>query len=284
MRKRVFFLTCVIFSFAAVAAKAAGIPEPPADSKFVQDYAGVIPSAVRDSIGAIQARAFNDHDTPIIVVTIRQMADYGYAGSSIEAFATDWFNKWQIGKRGSSGLINRGILLIVSLGDRKARIELGADWGRGWDDHCAGIMIEKIVPQFKNGKFADGILSGVTALGEMVSQGPAATPTASAAPGPLQRLDGPHPVTTSPLPGRLILAITAVGAGLILLSFFVPNARRPLLIAGISIIAMAWLFWIALFAVALFTKSRGRSSGGGFSGGGFSTGGFSGGGGASGSW
>jgi uncharacterized membrane protein len=81
----------------------------------------------------------------------------------------------------------------------------------------------------------------------------------------------------------MIVVATVIGLALIGLSFFLPEARKPLLIAGIVIIAAAWFFWIILFVFAMFSKRRGRA-GGGFSGGGFRSGGFSGGGGASGSW
>ena len=68
-----------------------------------------------------------DKAIPIIIVTIESMAKHGGAGMRIETFATLLFNQWQIGhaKLGDQDW-NTGILLLVSKGDRKARIELGA--------------------------------------------------------------------------------------------------------------------------------------------------------------
>jgi uncharacterized protein len=271
----------------------AAIPPVPSDHFFIQDYAGILPTETRDRIGHIQDRAFTSNDTPIVVVTVRTMADYGFAGSTIEQFATQWFNTWQIGKRAPDGtLINRGMLLIVSVGDRKARIELGADWAHDADAHAKGIMDNAIIPSFKQGNFPEGIHNGVAALAELAGVGPANVPKPSPTETVTQWVDqaaGSAQVTTSPLPKHIILIASALGALLIGLSFVFPNQRKFLLGAGIVLILGAWLFWAMLFVFALLTKggkgSRGGSSGGGFSSsGGFSSGGFSGGGGASGSW
>jgi uncharacterized protein len=67
-----------------------------------------------------------DKATPIIVVTIESMANHGGADMRIETFATLLFNQWQIGHESiGEEYWNTGILLLVSKGDRKARIELG---------------------------------------------------------------------------------------------------------------------------------------------------------------
>ena len=283
--RHLLFSVLVVLQCSAVS-HAAGLPDIPADKKFIQDYAGVLPEPVRQQIGAIQKAAFESNDTPIIVVTIRSMADYGYAGSTIEDFARDLFNKWQIGKRRpDKTLINRGILLLVSMGDRKARIELGADWGHAWDGQSTHIMDSEIIPEFKQGRFSSGILNGVVALGAMAVAGPDAPPPSQVvnqAKAFVEQVAGPGEVSTSPLPKYIIFGASAVGIFLLILAILLPGQRRALLIAGITIIAIVWFFWIAVVVAAMFLKSK---SGGGYSsGGGFSTGGFSGGGGASGSW
>ena len=78
------------------------------------------------------------------------------------------FDQWGIGheKLGDTTW-NTGILLLVSKGDRKARIELGAGWGREQDQLCRQIMDEYIVPKFKEGNFSGGIVLGVESLAKM---------------------------------------------------------------------------------------------------------------------
>jgi uncharacterized protein len=161
----------------ALPAVAGEIPPPPKDGAFVSDYAALITPEVHDRIINAQREAFEKYNTPIIVVTIPRMADYGGQGVQIEDFARGWFNKWRIGTldAGKQGA-NKGILLLISSGDRKARIELGADWGRDWDGHCESIMNEEIVPQFKQGNFSEGITRGVEKLAELAARGPESSP------------------------------------------------------------------------------------------------------------
>jgi uncharacterized protein len=262
------------------------LPPIPADQHFVQDYAGLLPSADERRIGDLQEVAFKEHETPIIVVTVESMADYGGRGYSIERFASEWFNHWQIGTRGDSGeLVNQGILLLVSRDDRKARIELGADWGRRWDAYAARVMDQRIIPWFKEGDFASGITEGVGSLAEMARLGPDAKPPGSLGASIRERLER-KPVSTSPLPAWGIGAMVLGGVAMIVASFFYPRHRKWLLIGGIGLIVAAVVFWIVVAVLAIVARSKSGASGdgGGFSGGGFGSGGFSGGGGASGSW
>ena len=79
--------------------------------EFLHDYAGVIDPQDEEAIGKLQKAAFEQYDTPIVVVTISNMKRYGGlpAGGATEMkrFAFSWFNKWQIGKRGAEGELIR---------------------------------------------------------------------------------------------------------------------------------------------------------------------------------
>ncbi len=303
-------------------AHAQNIPPVPANGSFVQDYAGILrPDAVAD-ISAHQRGAWEKQETPLIVVTIRTMADYGGRGMDIEEFATRWFNQWQIGKKRPDGtLVNRGIMLLVSVGDRRARIELGADWGRGWDGYARRVMDDAIVPRFRSGDFSGGIAAGVRELAAMAEAGPgarqpAATPAAGPAPAgaspfsqvvqgaapavpPSEMARGAAPrvddrvAGLSPLPRKIVWLMVIGGIVLIVAAFLYPEMRKPLLIAGAGLVIVGLFTWVIVAVLAMFAGAKSRSGSGGFSsggggfssgGGGFSSGGFSGGGGASGSW
>ena len=266
------------------------IPAPPAEDYPTADYAELLDEEQEKKLHQVQLASYHEQNTPIVVVTINSMREYGPKDWSIERFGYTWFNKWQIGKRGAEGeLINRGILLLVSVGDRKARIELGADWGRDWDRHCSVIMNTRIVPRFKKGDFAGGIESGVQALAEM-----AGTPPGQAAPrsssGRSYRSSRSSGQRLPTLPTGLVIVCVIVGIALIGLSFKYPKNQKGLLIAGVVLIAAGLLTYLVVLALFLFVNMKGGGGGGGGGGwsggggGGFSSGGFSGGGGASGSW
>ncbi len=249
----------VFATFSAVAAPVKINIEPPGEREFVRDLAELLDPAAKEGIVKLCDKLLTEKATPIIVVTINAMSEYGGEGMRIETFATLLFNQWQIGhaKLGDRDW-NTGILLLVSEGDRKARIELGAGWGRREDQLCSQIMSEHIIPMFKQGDYAGGIVAGVNALDKMA-----------------RKLDLP----TAPRPWwHAALVVGAIGLGIFtVISLF----RR-----GAS--GWAWLFWAAIFGLVgtilyQMLTNRGSSSGGGFSGGSFG-GGFSGGGGSTGSW
>lgn len=258
-------------------------PKTPEPGDLVQDYAGIINGEVNIAIREIQFETYEQFDTPIVIVTISSKAEFKAEGEGIERVAYELFNRWQIGKRIEDGkLINQGILLLVSVGDRKARIELGDDWGRRWDNRCDEIMQRAIVKRFKKGDYSGGILEGVKKLAAMAKAGPDSTPSLSL----FENMDEPLS-QVSPIPK--LWAYLGIGGGILimLLALAVPEWGTPLLITGLAIIALVIFFkiilWVVIIVLALLGK--GGSSGSGWSGGGgFSSGGFSGGGGATGSW
>jgi len=231
--------------------------QPPGDREFVNDKAGLLDEASVTRIREVCDKLLTDKATPIIVVTIESMAQHGGGGNMpIETYAALLFNQWQIGHAKLQGQDwNTGILLLVSKGDRRARIELGAGWGRTENQTCQQIMDEFIVPPFKQGNYSGGIVAGVEALDKMARQ--------------LELPSRPRSAKDYIVP--LVFIALAIFTAVSLY-------RR-----GSS--GWAWLFWGGVFTLLWFamrTMAENRGSGG-FGGGSFG-GGSSGGGGASGSW
>ncbi len=141
---------------------------PPGQRDFVLDQAGMVRPDDMELLVTTCTALLNDQAIPIVVATIESMGRYGGDGVSIETFAYKLFNQWEVGYESVNGSAwNKGILLLVSRDDRKARIELGAAWGREQDALCQQIMDEQIVPNFKDGAFSKGIVDGVNALDQM---------------------------------------------------------------------------------------------------------------------
>lgn len=239
------------------------IPRP-GDRDFIADTAGLLKPEDTENIRAIGDKLLTENAIPITVVTISSMADHGFPKWRIETFARTLFDQWGIGHEQVEGTPwDRGILLLVSHGDRKARIELGADWARDNDEMANQIMQEQMVPYFRGGDYSGGILAGVKALDKMArgvpfqggQQGsPGARHQGGAAGGAAPGIGG---------------AIGGCAAGLGQMIMF-------------PFIAIAALF-SRLFGGGHRGGGGGFNGGGGFSGGSFG-GGHSGGGGATGSW
>ncbi|MFK7817622.1 MAG: YgcG family protein [Planctomycetaceae bacterium] len=237
--------------------------ERPGAREFVRDSARLLDETSIAQIRNVCDTLLTDKATPIIVVTIESMAQHGGRSMPIETFAAHLFNQWQIGHKKLDGQNwNTGILLLISKRDRKARIELGAGWGRFENQTCQRIMDEHIVPRMKAGDFSGGILAGVEELDRMARKLELSGP-------PLKAEDYILPGILFAL--ALFTCVSVIRSG--------PTG-------------WAWVFWAGLFTIAFLVLRvvlRGGSGdgygggGGGFSGGSFG-GGSSGGGGATGSW
>jgi uncharacterized protein len=236
------FLICLVLP-----ARAATFPEKPPASHFYSDEAGLIHEAEGREIDRIASDLLKEQKVPVIVVTIDSLAAHDAAGYTIERYAAALFNDWGIGSQRR----NYGMLLLVSRGDRRARIELGAAWGRSYDLQAQRVMDTLIVPEFKRGSYSEGILAGVRGMDAMARG--------------LQLPSPKRPWWVLPLFLAFIAGVIAV-----IVSLF-KSGRK----------GWGWALIIALGALLFFLLRAAAQSGG--SGGAFG-GGSSGGGGASGSW
>jgi uncharacterized protein len=156
-------------------------PPRPAEDEPIVDLAGLIKAEdaaeIRDLCRKIQA----EKRVPIKVVTIRSLGEYGASGWPIERYAMNLLGEWGVG----SADWNHGILLLVSTGDRKARIEMGNAWGRGQDAAAQGVVNERVIPWFKAGNTSRGLLEGVKGLHAVaLGLSPPRAPSGPAVPAP----------------------------------------------------------------------------------------------------
>lgn len=136
-------------------------PYPEPDSGYVTDLAGLLNQDEQEQIERWLWQVEAKTGVEIAVVLIRSMSDYpDSANGSIEAFATELFNRYGIGNQPK----NDGVLLLVAKNDRVARIELGAGYGRSRDADAVQIMEGRIIPQFKKERYAEGVTEGVKGI------------------------------------------------------------------------------------------------------------------------
>lgn len=241
-------------------------PDRPGDREFIADTADLLTANQEEALREKLDKVLTEMAIPIIVVTIKSLAAQDAGGMGIATYARSLYDEWGIGHkqiqvrgkgRGRSKDIewNKGILLLISPGDRKARIELGAGFGHEKDALCESIMQQHIIPPFKRGDFPGGIVAGAEALGQM-ARGEVVKPP-------------PRP------PWHYALLI----GGIALTIFTVASLIRR----GAG--GWAWIFWGVVLSLLWMLIYNALRSGGssGFGGGSFG-GGFSGGGGATGSW
>jgi uncharacterized protein len=80
---------------------------------------------------------------------------------SIEEYSMKVAEKWKLGLKG----VDNGVLLVVATKDQKARIEVGKGLeGVLTDAMTKRIQVENMIPYFKRGEFAEGVVSVVAAI------------------------------------------------------------------------------------------------------------------------
>jgi uncharacterized protein len=98
--------------------------------------------------------------TQIVVLTVPSLE-----GEGLEEFSLRVADQWKIGHKG----LDNGAILIVSLADRKMRIEVGYGLEGRLTDLQAGRIIRGIItPEFKAGRFDQGVVNGVQAMVDVV--------------------------------------------------------------------------------------------------------------------
>jgi uncharacterized protein len=100
----------------------------------------------------------------LVVATVQSLGGY-----PIEDYGNRLFRTWQIGQAKA----NNGALFLIAPNERKVRIEVGYGLEPILTDAFTGLLIQnKVVPAFRNGDFAGGIVTGADALIEQLQAPP----------------------------------------------------------------------------------------------------------------
>ena len=250
-------------AYAARNALDAGMPPFPALTGPVVDDAHLLPADVLDQLSQKLAAYSRANGTQVVVVTLPTLNGY-----PIRYYGYQLGRHWGIGQKGK----NNGVLLIVDAAERHVDIEVGYGLeGTLTDAQSFLIYHNVIVPRFRKGDYAGGIVAGTDAILSVL--------------GGHQQVVEQQQVRERGGTGFLMF--------LILLFVFLPLLRAMFGRGryGYGGWGGGWLGWLAL---GMLSSGRGGGfGGGGFGGGGFGGGGFGGfsggggsfgGGGASGSW
>lgn len=128
----------------------------PALTGRVVDAADLLPgaqeAALAERLAAVEAKTKHQ----FVIVTVTSLGAH-----SIEDYGLALGNFWGIGRAEADD----GVLLIVAPNERKTRIEVGHGLETALTDAEAAHIIETdILPQFRQGRIADGIVAGGTSI------------------------------------------------------------------------------------------------------------------------
>jgi len=238
----------------------------------VNDFAGVIDAASAAELDR-QIRALDaTTQDALVVVTIKTFAP----ASSIEEYAVELFERAGIGRKGR----DNGVLVLMSLDERRVRIEVGYELEQFITDGFAGDVIrQQMLPAFRSGRYGPGLVAGVYRVITRIAEGRNVVSPAGPAPVALQ---GSRQPSRGVVQAIIVVILLIVLISRIRRNFQPPRSRR----SGWG--RSRWSGWgssVGGFGGGSF-GGLGGGFGGGRRGGGFGGfgGGRSGGGGASGGW
>ncbi len=151
------FLICLAFFSLFYTGPSLGAERPiPKPEGLVNDFANVIPGGEEQKIRAVTSELLAKTGVPIVVVT---MPDIG--GAEYNDYANRLYSKWGIGKKGE----DKGVLIFVTIKERKMRIETGYGVEGILPDGLVGEIRDKyMIPYLKQNKYGEGILNGTMAV------------------------------------------------------------------------------------------------------------------------
>lgn len=129
------------------------VPEP---RGYLSDYAGVLSPEGKNAVNALCAKMKNEGTADYAVLIVKNIEN-----GDIKGFAQAVFDKWKIGEKGK----DNGLLMVVSVEDKKIRIQTGYGLeGVLPDGLVGGIIDSEILPGFKAGNYDEGVYRGSVAL------------------------------------------------------------------------------------------------------------------------
>ncbi len=125
-------------------------------TNYVNDYADVLSAEKEAELNTKLKNHFEKTGNQIAVVVVQNMN-----GDYIENYAFRLFEKWGIGDKEK----DTGALLLVSIEDKKMRIETGYGLESTLTDGVSSGILEGVVkPEFKNARYDIGIENGVDTI------------------------------------------------------------------------------------------------------------------------
>ncbi|MFG1358051.1 TPM domain-containing protein [Xanthobacter pseudotagetidis] len=155
-------LAALVVSLAAMPAQAE-LTFPALTGRVVDD-AHVLDPATRAALDAKLAAQEERATDQFVVATVPSLQ-----GTSIEDYGNRLFRAWRLGQEKK----NNGVLLLVAPNERKVRIEVGYGLEGILTDAVASAIIRNaIIPSFKAGDMAGGIVKGADAVLEILNLDP----------------------------------------------------------------------------------------------------------------
>jgi uncharacterized protein len=139
---------------------------PPPEG-YVNDHANILSEREKAGLESILKRFEAETTNQVVLLVIPSLE-----GDSLEDFSIRVAESWKVGQKGR----DNGVIFLVAVEDRKARIEVGYGLEGALTDAQSGRILRDLVfPAFRQGDYSGGIRAGLVGImqaiqGEFPSQ------------------------------------------------------------------------------------------------------------------
>lgn len=135
---------------------------------YVSDFAGVVDRESRQRLEQYAAELKRATGAELAIVTLPTLA-----GEPIEDVANTIFRKWGVGSKGAG--INdpnrdQGIMLLLAIGDRRSRLEVGYGLEPIIPDGFAGSLLRQMRPALRQERYGEALLAAAETIGSRIAQ------------------------------------------------------------------------------------------------------------------
>ena len=168
--RNLFVVCLIVVGFGAFldddepAQKTLRIPQKPSASAgiYVQDNAEVLSEPVYRYLQSLGRQLDQKTTAQLAVVTVNSLH-----GAPLEDYSLQILRQWGIGSKEK----NNGVLMLISTGDRKSRVEVGYGLEGALTDSLTGqIQDQYMLPYFRKGNYEEGIVRGYEALAQAIAK------------------------------------------------------------------------------------------------------------------
>ena len=156
---------------------------------YVSDFAGVVDASSKSQLenycGVVE-RATGAQMALVVIPSLE--------GEPIEDVANTLFRAWGVGQKGK----NEGILLLLSIGDRRSRLEVGYGLEPIIPDGMAGQILREMRPALRQKDYGDAMMAAAQTIGDTIAKAKNVSLTAS-----LPRRN--RPTTSDSIPWALVI-------------------------------------------------------------------------------
>ncbi len=145
---------------------------------YVNDYANVIPASQRVALERYCAAVEKATGAQMALVTIPTLE-----GEPVEDVANSLYRRWGIGKKGK----DEGLLLLLVVGDKRSRLEVGYGLEPILPDGSAGTVLREMRPALREGAYGDALIAASHYLGTRIAQSKNVAVDDEVTPQPVQR-------------------------------------------------------------------------------------------------